>query len=97
MCRLSYLFSSSFFRPKRHFCCLEDANAHRKDQRKKKKKNCCSVFVVVFCGVKRKVSKCLERGRERRKDGLVREMLWDLIVNNDDICFKHILPRLNSN
>ncbi len=23
--------------------------------------------------------------------------LWDLIVNNDDICFKHILPRLNSN
>ena len=23
--------------------------------------------------------------------------MWDLIVNNDDICFKHILPRLNSN
>ena len=23
--------------------------------------------------------------------------LWDVIVNNDDICFKHILPRLNSN
>ena len=22
-------------------------------------------------------------------------MLWDVIVNNDDICFKHILPRLN--
>ena len=22
-------------------------------------------------------------------------MLWDLIVNNDDICFKHVLPRLN--
>ena len=21
--------------------------------------------------------------------------LWDLVVNNDDICFKHILPRLN--
>jgi len=21
--------------------------------------------------------------------------LWDLIVNNDDICFKHILPKLN--
>ena len=20
---------------------------------------------------------------------------WDVIVNNDDICFKHILPRLN--
>ena len=23
--------------------------------------------------------------------------LWDLIVKNDDICFQHILPRLNSN
>jgi len=22
-------------------------------------------------------------------------VLWDLIVNNDDICFTHILPRLN--
>ena len=22
-------------------------------------------------------------------------MLWELIVNNDDICFTHILPRLN--
>ena len=21
--------------------------------------------------------------------------MWDLIVNDDDICFKHILPRLN--
>ena len=24
-----------------------------------------------------------------------RDSLWDLIVNNDDICFQHILPRLN--
>ena len=24
-----------------------------------------------------------------------RDSLWDLIVNNDDICFKHILPKLN--
>ena len=22
--------------------------------------------------------------------------VWDLIVNNDDICFQHILPRLNA-
>ena len=22
--------------------------------------------------------------------------VWDLVVNNDDICFKHILPRLNA-
>ena len=25
-----------------------------------------------------------------------RDSLWDLIVNNDDICFQHILPRLNA-
>ena len=24
-------------------------------------------------------------------------LLWDLIVSDDDICFKHILPRLNAN
>jgi len=24
-----------------------------------------------------------------------RRDLWDVIVNNDDVCFKHILPRLN--
>jgi hypothetical protein len=24
-------------------------------------------------------------------------LLWDVIVNNDDICFEHILPRLNRN
>ena len=24
-----------------------------------------------------------------------RNSLWDVVVNNDDICFKHILPRLN--
>ena len=26
-----------------------------------------------------------------------RDSLWDLIVKCDDICFTHILPRLNSN
>jgi hypothetical protein len=26
-----------------------------------------------------------------------RDSLWDLIVKCDDICFKHIIPRLNSN
>ena len=30
----------------------------------------------------------------KRKVGL--RDVWDLIVNNDDICFKHILPRLNA-
>ena len=34
------------------------------------------------------------RGRKRKVGQ--RDSLWDLIVNNDDICFKHVLPRLNS-
>ena len=34
------------------------------------------------------------RGR-KRKIGRRDSLWWDLIVNNDDICFKHILPRLN--
>ncbi|CAL6427820.1 unnamed protein product [Bathycoccus prasinos] len=35
--------------------------------------------------------------RMRKIEVRQRDSLWDLIVNNDDICFKHILPRLNSN
>ena len=34
------------------------------------------------------------RGQKRR---IGQSDVWDLIVNNDDICFKHILRRLNSN
>jgi len=30
-----------------------------------------------------------QKGRMGERD------LWDVVVNNDDICFKHILPRLN--
>ena len=35
----------------------------------------------------------MTRGRKRK---VGQRDLWDLIVNNDDICFKHMLPRLNS-
>ena len=31
----------------------------------------------------------------KRKVGERDSFLWDVVVNNDDICFKHILPRLN--
>jgi hypothetical protein len=45
--------------------------------------------------VSRKVmSKVTTRAQKRRRG---ERDVWDLIVNNDDICFKHILPRLNSN
>ena len=33
-----------------------------------------------------------DANRETRAEG---RGLWDVIVNNDDICFTHILPRLN--
>ena len=34
--------------------------------------------------------------RARKRKVGQRDSLWDLIVNdNDDICFQHILPRLN--
>ena len=35
----------------------------------------------------------MTRGRKRK---VGQRDLWDLIANNDDICFKHVLPRLNS-
>jgi ankyrin repeat protein len=34
-------------------------------------------------------------GEERKRDDSSCLELWDLIVNNDDICFEHILPKLN--
>ena len=52
---------------------------------------------------KRKTPRREDEGEEEEemdddleKSGKV--LLWDLLVNdNDDVCFKHILPRLNSN
>ena len=36
------------------------------------------------------------KGAQRKKRRSLRDsLLWDLIVNNDDICFTHVLPRLN--
>ena len=74
--------------PKRpHFCADDGKNKHVKT---KKKKNTAAVFVVsrekVMSGIR-------TRGQKRR---IGQRDVWDLIVNNDDICFKHIIPRLNS-
>ena len=46
----------------------------------------CRETNVVMSGVRTRAQK--RRMGERD--------LWDLIVNNDDVCFKHILPRLNA-
>ena len=37
------------------------------------------------------------RAQKRRRGDERDSSLWDLIANNDDICFKHILPRLDLN
>ena len=44
-------------------------------------------------GIERSMNAPRERsgGRKRKRDA----SLWDVVVNNDDICFTHILPRLN--
>ena len=36
------------------------------------------------------------RAQKRRRGDERDSSLWDLIVNNDDISFKHIIPRLNA-
>ena len=52
---------------------------------------------------KRKTPRREEEGEEEEEmdDDLEKRgkvLLWDLLVNdNDDVCFKHVLPRLNSN
>ena len=56
----------------------------------KTKKNTAAVFLVsrekVMSGIR-------TRGQKRR---MGERDVWDLIVKCDDICFKHILPRLNA-
>ena len=52
---------------------------------------------------KRKTPRREDEGEEEEEmdDDLEKRgkvLLWDLLVNdNDDVCFKHVLPRLNSN
>jgi hypothetical protein len=51
----------------------------------KRKKRRGEVFRVMSSGVR-------TRAQKRR---IGERDVWDLIVKNDDICFKHILPKLN--
>jgi len=70
-----------------------------RQKRDRKKKHALSGFSA------RARAKERERERERemssgamtraQKRRIGQRDLWDVIVNNDDICFKHILPRLN--
>ena len=62
----------------------------KEDERERKeeeeRKELLPLFFVMSGGVR-------TRGQKRRIGQ--RDSVWDVIVNNDDICFKHILPRLN--
>ena len=62
----------------------------KEDERERKeeeeRKELLPLFFVMSGGVRTRAQK--RRMGERD--------VWDLIVNNDDICFKHILPRLNA-
>ena len=49
-------------------------------------------FVAIVVSRTSKGENMLTRGQKRRTG---ERDLWDVIVNNDDICFKHILPKLN--
>ena len=64
----------------------------KKTKGKKKKRSwfCRDTYVITGAMTTR------ETQQKSRMIGK-RDSLWDLIVNNDDICFTHILPRLNSN
>ena len=53
----------------------------------KRKKRGGDVFRVMLSGVR-------TRAQKRR---IGERDVWDLIVKCDDVCFKHIIPRLNSN
>ena len=82
-------FLLSLKKKKSHFAFIKEEKAliHQKSRKRHKSIMSSSSATAYTLGVRTRAQK--------RRIG-VRD-LWDLIVNNDDICFKHILPRLNSN
>jgi hypothetical protein len=56
-------------------------------KKKKKRRSWCRETNVMSSGV---ITTRAQKRRTGERD------VWDLIVNDDDICFQHILPRLNS-
>ena len=60
----------------------------KEDERERKEEEERKNFCRCFCHVWRSEDASAEKTDGERD-------VWDLIVNNDDICFKHILPRLN--
>ncbi len=54
------------------------------------------LFFVCLCASLSLSLRLMSGVRTRAQKRRIGERdVWDLIVNNDDICFKHIIPRLN--
>ena len=80
-------------------------SGHRGDTCFRKKRKIHDIYFTFSKTNLSRARKERERERERRRamSSTTRERervagernVWDVIVNNDDICFKHILPRLN--
>ena len=51
------------------------------------------LFVCVSLSLSLRLMSGVRTRAQKRRMG--ERDVWDLIVNNDDICFKHIIPRLN--
>ena len=86
---VAFLFSLKK-KKKSHFAFIkeEEALIHQKSRKRHKSiMSSSSATAYNALGVRTRAQK--------RRIGV--KDLWDLIVNNDDICFKHILLRLNSN
>jgi len=92
LCGKSSLFNKQFSskRPLFFFVKKTIIRSIEEDTNKRERRRKTAVFVSR----EEVMSKVTTRAQKRRRG---ERDVWDLIVNNDDICFKHILPRLNSN
>jgi len=78
-----FRFFSPFclFERKRQFFKLSEKRERERDKGRGEKEKA----TIQMSGV-------ITRAQKRR---MGQRDLWDVIVNNDDVCFKHILPKLN--
>jgi len=73
------------FSQKRHFFFFDEKQI--KSKKKKRSWFCRDTYVITGAITTRETQKRRMIGKS--------DSLWDVIVKNDDICFTHILPRLN--
>jgi hypothetical protein len=71
------------------FCCCD---TRLRERRRSERRRGGEVFLASRD--KRQIMSGVRTRAQKRRIG--ERDVWDLIVNNDDICFKHILPRLNA-